>query len=591
PRNGGNTVNSEELLKKRLARLKKWVDRSQQLVESRLKEVETLFTESIKALEEDRSKTLESFTQQGEALKGQLELLGKDYTQKKYLLERDTTLARGDNLRNEEEFHTAQKQLEKELNRLNEEKVNVQVSFERQNSALTELYGEQRRHILVEREKLLQQWNESGGQLNAARLNSMQELEKLKQEQEQHLNVLRDQVEAKKQGWQLAIETMRRDYEAMAKEKASLEERLANIRAEKEKEVEEARVQLQVAKEQLEVNKATLIEKAEEDRRTCELEVKELKDKVEAAEKELQDLVIAQTQKKKDSEEAFQKEESLLKETVQSETEKRDYEQKLFQQEKAGKEKELGRLREEYEKKKWHWENQLRTLMMQKSVQESEHDAERMRVDREARAAFRTLEAKRDELKQRLAEIKSRQNSLQGNAEKEKDLLNQRWQWRKDRLWSMWQNRLEVLRKERELLAEQLEGVETYFLQQQNLVIEQERREIKRTEDLEQYMSQMAERHLGQKKQKEIQIELEKTRLFAQIKECEGLIGDWMERLRLTQQETGRKAAVYGDQMNFLDALYQEEEKQTELFLYSLQKAMAALQGALPEIDRKRNAA
>ena len=52
--------------------------------------------------------------------------------------------------------------------------------------------------------------------------------------------------------------------------------------------------------------------------------------------------------------------------------------------------------------------------MMQKAVHDSEHDAERLRVDRESARtlALRSLEAKRDELKQRLADLKNRHEAF-----------------------------------------------------------------------------------------------------------------------------------------------------------------------------------
>src|SRR5262249_43230105 len=152
-----------------------------------------------------------------------------------------------------------------------------------------------------------------------------------------------------------------------------------------------------------------------------------------------------------------------LKETVKTESEKRDYEHKLYESQKSQLEKQIARLREEYDKKKWHWDNQVRSLMMQKSVQDAEHDAERLRVDREARTLLRNLSAQRDELKQRLADIKSRHDALVVNSQKETELIHQRWRWRKERLWSMWQGRLDILRKERAALSEQMEHLQQTF--------------------------------------------------------------------------------------------------------------------------------
>src|SRR5205807_2031712 len=88
------------------------------------------------------------------------------------------------------------------------------------------------------------------------------------------------------------------------------------------------------------------------------------------------------------------------------------------------------------------------------------HDAERLRTDREARTALRSLSAQRDELKQRLADLKARHGALEANAQKETELIHQRWRWRKERLWSMWQGRLDILRKERTALSDQMEHLQ-----------------------------------------------------------------------------------------------------------------------------------
>lgn len=584
-------MSSGELFQKKFTRLSKWMEKSSRIAASHLTEIEGLLQEEIKELENARDAAVASFNADIEQLGAHRDQAAKEYTHHKYQLERDTTIARSEIEKLQGGFQAFQKQADRDLAHLQEEKVNTQVSFEKQKSALCDLYEEQRRHLLVEREKVLQAWAKIEESVRNAKVRTLRELETLKNDNEQKLGLIRDQMEAKQQGWQMALETMRRDYESLAKEKDDLEKKLSTIRSDKEKELESAHIAMQLGKEQLEIDKATLIEKAEEDKRRCEGEVREYKEKVEAAEKELQDLILGHDQRKKDAEESFEKEESILKEAVKNETEKRDYEQKLYQQEKADKEKEINRLREEYEKKKWHWENQIRTLMMQKSVQEAEFDAEKMRVDRQARVAYRSLEAKRDELKQRLSDIKSRHQSLVTNAEKENDLLAQRWQWRKDRLWSMLKNRLDVIRKEREALSEQLENLSQHFSTQQTHTVEAEGRENKRIDDLQQFIIQITDKNQGQMKQKEIQLELEKTRILAQIKECESLIDDWMDRLQMMQAELSKRTSGFGEQISFLDRHYQEEEKQTELFLQSFQKALVALGERLPDIGREKNAA
>ena len=112
---------------------------------------------------------------------------------------------------------------------------------------------------------------------------------------------------------------------------------------------------------------------------------------------------------------------------MKTESDKRDYEAKLFEQEKEGKEKEVARLKEDLEQRTYQWDNQIRSLLLQKSVQDSEYDAERLRTDRESRTALRALEARREELRQRLNDIKARHAALDGNAKKEIEVIGQRW--------------------------------------------------------------------------------------------------------------------------------------------------------------------
>ena len=59
----------------------------------------------------------------------------------------------------------------------------------------------------------------------------------------------------------------------------------------------------------------------------------------------------------------------------------------------------------------------------------------------------------------------------------------------------------------------------------------------------------------------------------------------------MTQAELSKRTSGFGEQISFLDRHYQEEEKQTELFLQSFQKALVALGERLPDIGREKNAA
>ncbi len=280
----------------------------------------------------------------------------------------------------------------------------------------------------------------------------------------------------------------------------------------------------------------------------------------------------------------------MFKDAVKAESEKRDYEQKLFEQEKATKEKELNRMREDYEKKKWHWDNQVRSLLMQKAVHDSEYDAERLRVDREARTSLRSLEAKRDELRQRMSDLKARHASLSANAEKEKQLINQRWHWRRDRLWSLWQNRLEVLKKERAALQDQIAALQERFTKDRNRTSESEHHETHRIEEMQSFVLQMDEKNKGQKKQKEIQFELEKTRVLAQIKELETSISDWSDRLKQTHDDVAKESTGIAGQIGYLDRWYRDEEAETQVFLRNVQEAMSVIEQFLEHIGMRKAA-
>jgi hypothetical protein len=205
--------------------------------------------------------------------------------------------------------------------------------------------------------------------------------------------------------------------------------------------------------------------------------------------------------------------------------------------------------------------------------------AEKLRVNREARTLLRSLEAKRDELKQRMNDLKNRHDIMANNGQKENELIHQRWRWRKDRLWSMWQNSLDTLRKEREAIHDQIEALKVNFDKERAKIAEVDERDHKRSEELQGFVFQADEKNKTQNKQHEIQIELEKTRILAQIKECEIQVTDWMERLKLTQEDVAKNNSGLVAQLNYLDKWAREEEKESELFLHTLQQALTVLEG------------
>jgi hypothetical protein len=581
---------SSEELHRRLLRLEKWSQRYDRLLDREGREVEALFVEAIQEWDIEKRKHIDAVAGEESRVKSQLDQAGKEYSQTKYRLERDTNANRAELKRIDDEYRDLEKKYSGELARIKEEDTKNRISLEKQRSALTDLYQEKMRHLTVTRAGLQREWQNVEAKVRETRKKSEDELRSIEEQGTQRIKLIKDQASAKQEGWSLALETLKKELASLAEEKDHVMQRLSTVKEEKEKELNSARTSMAVSREQLEVDKATLIEKAEADQRRCEAEVADLKTQIDQAERSLQDFVGGHERRKKDTEESFLKEESMLKDAVRAESDKRDYEQKLFEQEKNTKEKELNRLKEEYEKKKWHWDNQIRSLMMQKAVHDSEHDAERLRVDREARTALRALEGKRDELKQRLADLKNRHTVLSTNADKELQLINQRWTWRRDRLWTLWQNRLEILRKERSALQDQIDALQQKFEKERRLVSESENRDTQRTDQLQNVVMEADARQNGFKKQKEIQIELEKTRVLAQIKECETLIMDWMDRLKQTQETISRESRVTAENVGFLDRWYRDEAQETEQFLHSLQNAMSVIHSSFENPHIKKAA-
>ena len=578
---GNDMTNARDSFDKKLKRLQTWSERCGRALEREMATMEDLYRKSIAELESEKQQATRDFTEKEIEIRSRLDATGKEFQLEKYRVEKDKAAAQADLERAAFEESDVQKRFSLEISRLNEERVAFQVSWERQKSALNDLYQEKKRHISVVRAALVRDLQAAEQKMKKLREKTDREMEQITGQGTKTISALSEQAEARKQGWAVARETMRRELDALVDERNAVTKKIADLRAEKEKELENARMALLLSKEQLDVDKATLVEKAEDDQRQCEREVKELQENLAAAEKSFETFVLEHEKRKKDTEEAYARDEGILKESVKTESEKRDYEQKLFEQEKVQREREIGRLREELEKRTWHWDNQIRTLLLQKSVQDAEYDAERMRVDREARAALRGLEAKRDELRQRLNELKARHAGLDANAKKEMEVISQRWQFRRDRLWSVWQARLDALKKERETLHEQIAALQETFQKERKRAEESEKTSDRRINELETFLISSSENQRGDRKQRDIQFELEKTRGLAQIKECETHVAEWMDRLKRTQQEVGQRGAGLSAELGFLDRWYRQEETETAAFLKEVHDAVSALQDAL----------
>ncbi len=584
-------MNSEDIFKKKLGRLQRWADRAARAWQKALSETEGQYLNVLRDMEEEKLYQSTELKNQEELLKGQLEQAGKDFVKNKYLFEKESSQNKADLENMNREIDKTKQHLSAEINRINQEKLTNQISFERQKSALQELYQEKKRHLLVTREKLIREAAQSDATYTSYRERTTRELDAARQESLRKINTLKDQMSAKQEGWNRAAETMRRELEASSHQKDEIEQKLSNVQSEKERELHDLHTQMQVSREQLDLDKVSLVEKAEDDQRRAEAEVKELEFKINNAERDLQNLVLEKENEKKTAEEVFLGEEIRLKETLKSESEKRDYEQKLFAQDKDMKERDLVRLREEYDKKKTHWDNQVKTLLMKKSLQDAEANVERMRVDREARVIVRSLEVKHSELQSRLKDLESRHQDMVGNSGKELDLMKQRWQWRKDRLWTMWQARVDILKKERTSLMEQLEHLQDSFNKERKALAEESQRHDSQIEEIKEALLKGHTENAGARRQREIQLELEKTRVIAQIKECETLVTDWMDKQKLSHAEFGKQKGALVEDLAFVDRYYRTQQDETELFLSSFQRALSIFKGQLERIGIKQDAA
>lgn len=580
-----------EKFKQRLDRLGRWVNRVAQAWQKALSKTESEYLNLLRDLEAQKTETEHTLKTEEERVKAAIDQAGKDFVKNKYQYEKESGAGRVELERMGHEIEKTKQQLTVDLARLNQEKINNQISFERQKSALTDLYTEKKRQILVSREKMVRELSQADTSYKHQKERYEREIQSIKDDRGRGIQHAKEQLNAKKEGWAIASETMKKELEALAAQKADVEKQLNTIQGEKEREVQNLHLQIEVIREQLELDKVTLAERAEEDQRRCEEELHSLQEKILVAERDLQALVLDKETEKKNVEDGFTHEEKVLADTLKSESEKRDFEQKLYEQEKAGKEKDLQRLKEEFDKKKAQWDNQIKTLLMRKSLKEAESDAERARVDREARVTLRTLETKRDEIKQKLVELESRTEASRQNSSKELELLKQRWQWRKDRLWSMWQSRLDLLKKERSALQQQIDQLTEAFNKERLGIQDETRRQESYLEELGQAALLDDERTLANRRQRNIQIELEKTRVIAQIKECETLVAGWLQSQKQIHDEFVSRKGAFVDDIEFLDRYYRSQQDETQMFLTSFQRALELFKGQLERFGLREDAA
>ncbi len=306
---------SEEL-NQRLARLQKWSERYDRLLDREARSIEALFLHSVADWDAEKTQKIGEFAAQEAQLKVQLEQAGKEYSQTKYRLERDTNTTKEQLKKFEEEYRDIEKKYSTELARVTEDSTNARISLERQKSALTEVYQEKMRSLTVARAGLLREWQNLEMKVKAAKDKAEQELNTISSEGDKKISQLKASGDAKREGWGIALETIKKELASIGAERDHIQNRLTDIKGEKEKELEAARLAMKIAAQQLEVDKATLIEKAEEDQRRCEAENADLRAKILGAERELQDFTARHEQQKKDTEDSFLKEEAMLKDAV-----------------------------------------------------------------------------------------------------------------------------------------------------------------------------------------------------------------------------------------------------------------------------------
>src|ERR1051326_1232627 len=117
-------MNSEELFKKRLARLDRWVKRASQAWQKALSDVDSQYLNLLRDLEEEKAHQAAQFKNEEEQLKGQIDQSGKDFAKNKYLYEKESTQKKEDIEKAQREIEKTKQHMTAELARINQEKLN-----------------------------------------------------------------------------------------------------------------------------------------------------------------------------------------------------------------------------------------------------------------------------------------------------------------------------------------------------------------------------------------------------------------------------------------------------------------------------------
>ena len=80
---------TEELLKRKLERLKRWSERSEEILTQRVDELDILYQQPLSEMDSEQEQASRTFKDEEKNLLVQISQAGKEYSTNKYKLERD----------------------------------------------------------------------------------------------------------------------------------------------------------------------------------------------------------------------------------------------------------------------------------------------------------------------------------------------------------------------------------------------------------------------------------------------------------------------------------------------------------------------
>ena len=211
-------TNAREEFEKRMTRLHARAERIGRLVDHELEAIEKLYVASVAEMESEKERIGADFRAREEKLRASVDAAGKDYQLDKYRMEKDTAAAKADQELIDGESIQVSRRTAAELVRIGEEKTEFEISWARQKSALEDLYQEKKRHLLVTRAALLQETQAAEAKMKKATDKAKFELDQVTDVANRSLNAVTQQADAKKQGWTVARETLRRELDTIIRQ-------------------------------------------------------------------------------------------------------------------------------------------------------------------------------------------------------------------------------------------------------------------------------------------------------------------------------------------------------------------------------------